>query len=290
MTTKKKYILVLNPISGGLDKTEISEKTIAFANNLAIDIVVYKTTGTNDKSEIIKLYLKHKPERIVIVGGDGTIKMVVEALVKEDVVFGIISAGSANGLATDLNLPTILEENIKVALQNDFIEIDMVEINNIKSLHLSDIGLNALLIKNYQKGTLRGKFGYALKVLPTLSQSEEPFEAVIEFDDKRIDCISQMIVVANSKKYGTGVTINPKGLINDGKFEIIVIKTLDLLTMIKIIIRNRIDESEEVDIYSTNKAIITTSRKVSFQVDGEYCGEEDRLDITILPSQIKVAV
>jgi diacylglycerol kinase (ATP) len=290
MTTKKKYILVLNPISGGLDKTEISEKTIAFANNLAIDIVVYKTTGTNDKSEIIKLYLKHKPERIVIVGGDGTIKMVVEALVKEDVVFGIISAGSANGLATDLNLPTILEENIKVALQNDFIEIDMVEINNIKSLHLSDIGLNALLIKNYQKGTLRGKLGYALKVLPTLSQSEEPFEAVIEFDDKRIDCISQMIVVANSKKYGTGVTINPKGLINDGKFEIIVIKTLDLLTMIKIIIRNRIDESEEVDIYSTNKAIITTSRKVSFQVDGEYCGEEDRLDITILPSQIKVAV
>lgn len=290
MTSKKKYILVINPISGDIDKAEISQQVIAFANDLNIEIIVYETTGTKDESEINKLYLELKPERIIIAGGDGTIKMVGEALENEDVIFGIIPAGSANGLVMDLNLPTILEESIKVALQNDFMAIDMVEINNKKSLHLSDIGLNALLVKNYEDGTFRGKLGYALKVFPTLSESEEPFNAVIEFEGKKIECEAQMIVIANSQKYGTGVVINPKGVINDGKFEIIIIKNFDLFTFGKIITGNITDDSEEVDAYSTDKATITTSRKVSFQIDGEFCGEEDKLEIAILPSQMKIAV
>jgi len=290
MTTKKKYILVINPISGDLDKSEISEKTIAFAEELDLEIVVYLTTGANDENEIQKLYEEIKPERVIIAGGDGTVKMVGEALEEKDVIFGIIPAGSANGLAIDLNLPAVLEENVRVALQNDYIEIDMVEINKKKSLHLSDIGLNALLVKNYENGSIRGKLGYALKVVPTLSESEEHFKTEIEFEGRMIVCEAQMIVIANSQKYGTGVTINPHGLINDGKFEIIVIKNVDLFTIGKIVTGNLTEESEEVDIYSTDKATIKTSRKISFQIDGEYCGEEDQLEIAILPSQMKIAV
>lgn len=290
MTVKKKYILVINPISGDVDKTEIVEKTIAIANEMHIDIVVYETTGKDDEEEILKLYLAINPERILIVGGDGTIKMVGEVLEHYDVVFGIIPAGSANGLAIDLNLPREIDENIKIALQNDYLEIDMVEINKKKSLHLSDVGLNAVLVKNYENGTVRGKLGYALKVLQTLSESEESFEAIIEFDDQQIICEAEMIVIANSQKYGTGVVINPKGLINDGKFEIIVLKKVNLLTIGKIVTGNVSEESEEVDSYSTNKASITTSRKISFQIDGEYFGEVDHLNISILPNQMKVAV
>lgn len=290
MTAKKKYILVINPISGDVDKTEIVEKTLAFANEMNIDIDVYETTGQDDESEIMKLYLAIKPDRILIAGGDGTIKMVGEVLEQYDVVFGIIPAGSANGLAIDLNLPKTIDENIKIALQNGFIEIDMVEINKKKSLHLSDIGLNAVLVKNYENGTIRGKLGYALKVVQTLNESEESFDAIIEFDDQKIICEAEMIVIANSQKYGTGVVINPNGLINDGKFEIIVLKSVNLLTIGKIVTGNVSEETEEVDSYSTSKATITTSRKISFQIDGEYCGEVDQLRISILPNQMKVAV
>ena len=290
MTTKKKYILVINPISGDIDKSDILEKTKQFAANLNIDIIVYETTGKKDDNKIKKLYLKHNPERVLIAGGDGTIKMVAEALEKHDVIFGIIPAGSANGLAIDMNLPTTLEENIKVAFENNCIEIDMIEINGNKSLHLSDIGLNALLVKNYEGGNVRGKLGYALNIVSTLIESEEPFKVTIEFENKKIECEAQMIVIANSQKYGTGVVINPLGIINDGKFEIIVLKNVNLITIGKIITGNMTEESEEVDIYSVEKATITTSRNISFQIDGEYCGEVNKLDINILPNQMKVAV
>ncbi|NHN26537.1 YegS/Rv2252/BmrU family lipid kinase [Flavobacterium jejuense] len=290
MSAKKKFLLVVNPISGDRDKTQMLEQIQAFATHLDIDLVQYKTSGTNDYYKIKEAYDFHKPERIIIAGGDGTIKMVGEALEEEDVVFGIIPAGSANGLSIDLNLPTSLEENLEVAFQNDYMEIDMVEINGKKSLHLSDLGLNALLVKNYENGDTRGKLGYALQVINTLTESEDPFEVTIAVNGESITCIAKMVVIANSQKYGTGVTINPNGKINDGKFEIVVLKNLDLFVMGKIVTGNILLNSEDVEIISTEKAIITTSKKINFQIDGEYFGEVDRLDISILPAQMKVAV
>ena len=287
---RKKYILVVNPISGDTDKEVISEKIIAFADTLNIDMVCYETNGKDDEVRINVLFKEIKPERVIIAGGDGTIKMVAEALEKQDVVFGIIPAGSANGLSIDLNLPKTLEENIEVAFQDNFREIDMVEINGKKSLHLSDLGLNALLVKNYENSNTRGKLGYALQVVTTLTDSQEPFEATIDIQGNLVKCVARMIVIANSQKYGTGVAINPNGLIDDGKFEIVVLKNLDLLVFGKIITGNMPLDSEDVEIFSTEKAIITTTKEISFQIDGEYCGEENQLTVSILPKQMKVTV
>ena len=290
MEKDKKYILVINPISGDIDKSEILLKTLTFADEFNVEIIVYETSGKGDEAAIKNLYNLHKPERILIAGGDGTIKLVCETLEKQDVIFGILPAGSANGLSVDLNLPTALEENLSVAFHNHFMEMDMISINEKKSIHLSDIGLNAELVKNYENGSTRGKLGYALQLVTTLTELEEPFSAKIEANGQIIECVARMIVIANSQKYGTGVTINPDGKMDDGKFELIILKNLDLMVFGKIVTGNMPMNSEDVEIISTDKATITTTSPVSFQIDGEYIGEETRLDIIILPAQMKVAI
>lgn len=290
MEKDKKYILVINPISGDLDKSEILLKTLAFAEEYNVEIIVYETSGKGDEAAIKNLYNLHKPKRILIAGGDGTIKMVGEALEKQDVIFGILPAGSANGLSVDLNLPTTIEENLSVAFHNHFMEMDMISINGKRSIHLSDLGLNAELVKNYENGSSRGKLGYALQVITTLTELEEPFSAKILANGVTIECVARMIVIANSQKYGTGVTINPDGRMDDGKFELIILKNLDLMVFGKIITGNMPVDSEDIEIISTDKATITTTLQVSFQIDGEYIGEETHLDIRILPSQMKVAI
>ncbi len=290
MAKNKKYILVLNPISGDIDKSEILLKTLDFAKEFAIEIIVYETSGKNDTAALKNLYTTHKPERILIAGGDGTIKMVGEALEKQDVVFGILPAGSSNGLSVDLNLPATIEENLSVAFHNHFMEMDMISINGKKSIHLSDLGLNAELVKNYEDSSVRGKVGYALQIVTTLTELEEPFSAKIVANGEIVECVARMIVIANSQKYGTGVTINPDGKMDDGKFEIIILKNLDLLVFGKIITGNMPVNIEDIEIISTDKAKITTTLPVSFQMDGEYIGTETQLDIVILPAQMKVAI
>lgn len=290
MEIKKKYVLVVNPISGDVDKNEILLKTLAFADEFNVQIITYETTGENDEDAIKNICNIHKPERILIAGGDGTIKMVGEALQQHDVIFGILPAGSANGLSVDLNLPGTIEENLDVAFHNHFIEMDMISINGKKSIHLSDLGLNAELIKNYENGSRRGKWGYALQIITTLTELEEPFSAKIVTENETVECVARMIVIANSNKYGTGVVINPEGVMNDGKFEIVILKNLDLLVFGKIITGNMPINSEDIEIISTDKAKITTELPVSFQIDGEYIGQETQLDIKILPAKMKIAV
>ena len=224
-------------------------------------------------------------------GGDGTIKVAAEAVEHHDVIIGVIPAGSANGLSVDLELPKDLAEALEIAFKGKAMEMDMVCINGKRSLHLSDLGANAELIKRYEEGTIRGKLGYALKAIGTLTDLKEPFHVTIEANGTTIEADARMVVVANTQRYGTGVTINPGGIMNDGKFEIVILKSLDVFLIGKILTGNMpVENNEDVEIISTEKALITTNMPVSFQIDGEFCGEEDRLDIKILHKQMRVAV
>ncbi|HEU4496319.1 MAG TPA: YegS/Rv2252/BmrU family lipid kinase [Flavobacterium sp.] len=290
MSAQKNYILVANPISGDVDKMPIIEAAKNFAENANINLAVFETTGDSDEKKIRELQEKSQSERIIVVGGDGTIKMVAEALENHDVILGIIPGGSANGLSVDLNLPGTLEENLEIAFRSNYMEIDMISINGKKSLHLSDIGINAELIKNYENGNIRGKLGYALQAINTLAGLKEPFRALIETEGRTVETEARMVVIANSQKYGTGVTINPQGVMNDGKFEIVILKNLDLVVFSKILSGNMPVESGDVEIISTDKASIATNVPVSFQIDGEYCNEVTQLEVAILPGQMKVAI
>lgn len=287
---KKNIIMVVNPISGDVDKSDIIEATALFAAKENLNFILFETSGEDDILKIKTLYETYKPKRIIVTGGDGTIKMVAEAMENEDVILGILPAGSSNGLAVDLNLPQTLEESLDIAFHNNYIELDMIVINGKKSIHLSDLGLNADLIKNYENSDIRGKWGYILQAYTTLKDLEEPFTATITTNNRTIECVARMIVIANSQKYGTGIVINPNGAMNDGKFELIILKNLDLVVLGKIITGNMPINSEDVEIISTDKATITTNFPVSFQMDGEYCGVETLLEISILSKKMKVAI
>lgn len=287
---KKNVLFVVNPISGDLDKADLIEAVQEFAATNHFDLEVYETTGKNDSKEIQSIYKQYNPERIIVAGGDGTIKMVAEAMEEHDVVIGILPAGSANGLSVDLNLPDGIEENLKIAFLHHYIEMDMICINGKKSIHLSDIGINADLVKNYEESDVRGFWGYALQAYTTLTDSNEPFVATVTANKKTEEYTARIVVIANSQKYGTGVTINPNGAMNDGKFELIILKSLDILLLGKIITGNMPIDSEDIVIISTDKAEIKTNYPVNFQIDGEYCGAQTSLEIHILHKQMKIAV
>ncbi len=291
MDTLKKCLLIVNPIAGGNDKTEIINATRDYAAKEGVELVEFETTGEDDENAIRSLYDEHKPERILVAGGDGTVKMVAEAVEHHDVIIGVLPAGSANGLSVDLELPDDLQETLKIAFHGNVMEMDMVCINGKKSLHLSDIGVNAELIRNYEGSSIRGKLGYALQAISTLTDLDPPFHVKIEANGKTIETEARMVVMANTQRYGTGVTINPVGIMDDGKFEVVILKSMDVFLLGKIISGNiPVDSVEDVEIISTEEALITTNVPVCFQIDGEYCGEEDRLEVKILHRQMKVAV
>lgn len=172
---EKNVVMVVNPISGGLNKVDLIDQVSHYATYLKLNLYCFETTGDNDLQNLRDYYALYNPERVIIAGGDGTIKLVVEALEQYDVIFGILPVGSSNGLATDLGLIKSSEENIAIAFQDHIVAIDFITINDKMCIHLSDLGLNAKLIMNYEKSAIRGKMGYALQVFNTLLQAEKTF-------------------------------------------------------------------------------------------------------------------
>lgn len=283
-------IMVVNPVSGGLNKADLIEKVSHYAQYLNLNLYCFETTGSNDLQKLRDYYALYNPGRVIIAGGDGTIKLVAEALEQQDVVFGILPVGSSNGLATDMGLLKSPEENIAIAFQNHFVPIDYITINNKMCIHLSDLGLNAELIKNYEKTKTRGKLGYALEIFNTLLHAEKSFLVRVETNQQLIETKARMIVIANSQKYGTGVVINPIGIMSDGKFELIILKKLNLFVFAKIVMGKITVSSGDIMVVSTNKAKIEINRPISFQIDGEYCGKETELNINISARKLKVAM
>jgi diacylglycerol kinase (ATP) len=290
MFSEQKVLLVVNPISGDKDKQEILLKVAAKAEEEDYVLTIFSTTGIDDLNQIRETVKNLCPSRVLVAGGDGTISLVAEAVEGLKVIFGIIPAGSANGLSADFGLPVSVDESIDVAFGENSIHIDAVKINDDISLHLSDIGLNALLVKNYESGDTRGKLGYALEMFKTLNEHEN-FQVRITTEFGVLETEALVVIIANAKKYGTGISINPFGNMSDGKFELVIAKRIDFIETAKFLTGNTEFNPDVMEFLSVEKAKIEClDREVYFQMDGEYKGEVRELNATILKGYVRIAI
>ncbi len=168
--------------------------------------------------------------------------------------------------------------------------LDVLKINNDICIHISDFGVNAELIKNFEEGTIRGKIGYALKTIPTLLNTAYPFTFEIKANGITQTKEGAVLAIANAMKYGTGATINPEGKMDDGLFEIIIFKNLNIIDIIKTLTNINTLDPDFAEVISTSKAEIICKSPVPFQIDGEYLGEIKKLNVSVLKRKIAVLV
>jgi diacylglycerol kinase family enzyme len=154
-------------------------------------------------------------------------------------------------------------------------------------MHLSDIGLNARLIKYFEEGNTRGKLGYAKVALKVLFRKQN-IRVIIQAKDKTIKRDAFMVVLANASKYGTGAVINPDGNLYDGFFEVVIIRQLGIGTLLKTWLRPRSLDPKKIEVIKAQTVQIETHRKVHFQVDGEYLGKVRSVNAEILPGQLNI--
>ncbi|AOW16501.1 hypothetical protein LPB03_03025 [Polaribacter vadi] len=287
---KKNILLVLNPTAGSLNVELVLSKTKHWSQKLETQLKVYKTTGNNDEGKIKHLLNTSTYSRILVAGGDGTLKMVASVVIDTPIILGILPYGSANGLATSLAIPKDIDQQLEIAFTKDAMDMDTILVNDVLCVHIADMGINAELIYNYEKTASSGMLGYALQVIPTLFKSGAPYDFKISINDKVMKEKGVLLAFANAEKYGTGARINPDGKINDGKFEVILYKKLSIREILKTFFKNWSVQKTSVATYSTTSVSIGCKKPVPLQVDGEYIGEFKDFSAQINPKSLRVAV
>lgn len=282
-----KLLFVINPSAGN---NSTPWKEIIHNYFTKKDYVVdYFSLTENVNEKDIKEYIEQtQPGKVIAVGGDGTVAMLVNILGGTNTPLGILPAGSANGMAAELGISDIPEEAIRV-IETGIIKCsDVIKINNKRiCLHLSDIGLNAQLIKYFDEGKLRGKMGYARGILKTLWYKEK-MQVIIQTRNLEVKRHAFMVVLANASKYGTGAVINPQGQLDDGNFEVVIVRKLSLWSLFKMLIKPGSFNPKKIETFHSTAVDIKTIKSVHFQIDGEYMGKVRELTARIIPHYINL--
>lgn len=285
-----KLLFVINPVSGGEQKTDWENAIRSFFKETGHAIEFYLLTGKDDKVSVQHYIETLHPDTVVAVGGDGTVKMVAELVKDTPMALGIIPAGSANGMARELEIPLLPEEALKVLLEGRSKKIDAISINGEEiCLHVSDMGLNALLVRKFEQSKKRGMWGYGRAIFGALWQVKK-IKVTIRTDEATIMRRAYMVALANARKYGTGANINPDGDISDGKFEVVIVRKLHVFEILKAIFTERSFYPDRIEVLSTRELELQTRKKMPFQVDGEYKNKISHLQARILPGVIRVLI
>lgn len=275
----RKILYISNPISGSIaDRSRIETKLEDLAGKSVFE--KYETKGEKDIEEIKEKIKTSEPESIWIGGGDGTIRMVVQAMDETDVPIGIIPFGSANGLAKCLHIDD-LEDSYAAIKSGKTQKLDVLKINDEVCLHLSDFGFNAGLIRKFEEENERGMMSYFKSSLRQF-QEMRPYTFHVKIKGEDFKTEAKMLIIANGDMYGTGAIINPAGKIDDGTMEIIALNPDGFDEMAEIslaMFRGNLDESESVRIWSGKEAIITNPDNADFQIDGEIMPETEKIEV-----------
>lgn len=277
-------------MSGGRDKSDWEEGIRQFFADLPHAVHVLELNGKTDDELVRQQIALHKPDRVVAVGGDGTIKCVGTQLLGTDTVLGILPAGSANGLARELGIPPDIEASLDVLVNGTPKPVDVISINEGDiCLHLGDIGLNARVVKHYQDNNWRGMFGYLRAVVKAL-QTRQLLRVEINLGETCVSRAALMVVLANARMYGTGAVINPDGDMSDGQFEVVIFRRLAIWEILKLFWRYRPFDPRSIEIYPATSISVETRRKAYFQIDGEYRGRINQLKAAIKPGALTILV
>lgn len=287
---RMKILFVINPVSGGKQKQDWEASIREYFKESPHATEFYLLTGKDDKISIQHHIDRFQPERVVAVGGDGTVKLLAGMLKETPISLGLLPAGSANGMAKELKIPLQPKEALDIITGGSCRKLDLIKINEEEiCFHLSDVGLNALLVKYFENSKKRGMWGYGQAVFKVLWKKPMMHLKIIT-DNEELKRRAYMVVIANAQTYGTGAIINPEGKLDDGLLEIVVVRKLNLLELFKMLITHKPFDPKRIEVIQTKNVEIHLKRKGYFQVDGEFLGKTISIKARVLPKIINVIV
>ncbi len=285
-----KVLFVINTKSGTQSDINLEALIDKQVEQTGIEKLIYYMQG-DDEQNIKAAIASFKPNCMAVAGGDGTVNMAARILAHTAVTLLIIPSGSANGMAKELSIFRV-EQAISLLSTGALRQIDMISINGIPSIHLADVGLNARVVKRFEEDRRRGILTYARHLFGEIFLMKH-YRFYIIYDGKQIKRKAVSLTFANATRYGTGAVINPAGVLDDGQFELIIVKPFPNIKLPSIawkMFRNKLHTSDYVEILCCKEAFIRCSKRTTLQVDGEIIGKTKEFRVEVMRRALTLLV
>ncbi len=290
MSTKKRIIFIVNPISGTASKEHIPEQIAEVMDAERFDCEVRFTEYRGHAAEIAREAAKDSVDVVVAVGGDGTVNEVARSLVHTDTALGIIPCGSGNGLARHLCIPLNVTKALELINACQIEAFDYGVINGLPFFCTCGMGFDAFISLKFAEAGKRGPITYVENVLKEgLKYKPETYEIVDDTGTSRYKAF--LIACANASQYGNNAYIAPGATMKDGEMDVIVMEPFTALDAPQIaadLFMKTLGNNSKIKTFRTRSLHIHRKEAGAIHYDGDPIMTDNDIDVYIEHLGIKI--
>ena len=232
------------------------------------DCELIYTEYVGHATEIAQRAVVEGIDKVVAIGGDGTVNEVGKGLIGSDTALGIVPIGSGNGLARHLKIPLKTEKAIQFAVNQPSSKMDICFLNEIPFFCTAGVGFDAEVANEFAKQQSRGLKTYAKMAL----KSFRTFKPERYNFNNQNDKTAFAITFANATQYGNNALISPKSKINDGLIEMVILKPFPFgaAPIIGVrLFRGTLPNSRYIEMESGEDFLLRSKKDFLIHYDGE---------------------
>lgn len=263
-------------------------RAIGLLQERGIPVEAAPTTGPDTASGMVCNAIDRGADLILAAGGDGTINEVVNGMAGSNVPLGILPAGTANVLATELGVAKAIER--AAACLGDCIEerIALGRLSRPDSapryfLLMAGVGLDADIIYRLHAGMkgMLGKGAYWISGFSRLGRKLPEF--TVEAEGREFH--ASFALASRVRNYGGDLEIARRASLLENEFELVLFEgesSFRFLIYMLAVVAGRHQNMRGVTILRARQAAFRCPEdsRIHVQVDGEYAGRlPSRVDI-----------
>lgn len=291
-------VVIVNPKSqGGAVGKRWPELADAIGRVMPFDEL--RTSGPGDAITLTRKALQGGADRVVALGGDGTVNEVVGgffdengAPIKPGATFGLLPYGTGGDFRRTMNIPRDLPQAAGIIAAGNRRRVDLGRLTyqtadgetrtrmfaNIASFGVSGV-VDRLVNESGKK--LGGKLSFAIATArATWSYRNQRVELVFDGDPRsRTELTINTVAVANGRYFGGGMMMAPNAEVDDGAFDVVAMGDFNFGDLLKSGSRVYKGTHLTMDKVTHRRAKLVEAApldpgaKVELDVDGENLGQ-----------------
>jgi len=231
-------------------------------------------------------------DALVVVGGDGMVHLALQALRGTDVALGVVPAGTGNDVARMLG---VSRKDVRAAANTVIAgatrRVDLADAAGTRVATVVSTGFDAMVNERANAMTRpSGQLRYTLATVAELSVFR-PIHYALELDGSAGELEAMLVAIGNGPSYGGGLQICAGAKPDDGLLDVVVIKPVTKLELVKVYprlftgghVRHRAYERHQV------RTVSVAAPGVVAYGDGERLGPLP-ITVRVVPQAVTVFV
>jgi diacylglycerol kinase (ATP) len=224
---------------------------------------------------------------VFILGGDGTLNHFINRYPNISIPLSVFKGGSGNDFGWKLYGDLSFEAQVSKVLTSNPHPVDAGSCNGQLFLNGVGIGFDGEVVRSMgRKRIIAGHLAYLITVIKKIFVYKEPL-LELEYNNIKGSMRTFMISVANGSRYGGGFMVAPQAIVDDGWFDLVVIRKINVLK--RLINLPKIEKGKHLSlsfirVSKVKEVIIRSANRIPVHVDGELI-EDQEFRIQLLPGK-----